>query len=388
MDESTKLINIDFNRCEIGEKQVKTINPPVYRASTILFDSIEDMNLVIKGKYPGLCYGTDRVPTQRELEESINLLEKSHITRIVPSGISAIRHVLLAFLQSGDHLIVPDSVYTPTKNMCKYFLPKFNIETTFVKSDIGEEIKEHIKENTKMIFLESPGSISFEFQDIEAIVKIAKEKEIISVIDNTWATPVFFKPIENGIDVSIESITKYISGNSDLLMGSISVNEKYSKIFDRYYLMMGICATGDECYRALKGIKTLKLRLAQHEKNGIDLASWIEKRKEVEQVIHPGLTSHPQHKIWEKLFKGSSGLFGFILKKEITREKTDAFVNSLKLFGKGFSWGGYKSLISSGEVHRDVDEKFNGKNIIRISTGLEDIDDLKKDLEEAFKLLK
>lgn len=385
MKESTEIIKQEFDHSRVGGKKVATINPPVYKASTILFDSYEDMDLAGKGKYQGIYYGTNRLPNQRELEENLNLLERASVTRIFPSGISAIRHTLLAFLKSGDHILVCDNVYGPTKMMCKYFLPKFQIETDFIPSDSGGNIEEYIRENTKLIFIESPGSITFEIQDLDKIKEAAEKKEVMVVMDNTWATPLYFKPLDHGIDVSIQSITKYISGHSDILMGSVSINEKYSKEFDRYYSLMGISNTGDDCYRALKGLKTLELRLGRHEENAMKLASWLQEKEIVKEVLHPGLESHAHHNLWKKYFKGSSGLFAFIFNDKIENSGLSAFMNSLKLFGKGFSWGGYKSLVSCGKIKRDLEDRYNGKTIVRVSAGLENIEDLKKDFEIAIK---
>ncbi|MDY0131901.1 MAG: PLP-dependent aspartate aminotransferase family protein [Desulforegulaceae bacterium] len=384
MDDFTKIINLDFDHNIIGGKRVSTINSPEYKASTILYNSHEEMILAEEGKYTGIYYGTNRMPNQRELEESLNILENASITRIFPSGISAIRHVLLAFLKSGDHILVCDNVYGPTKLLCKFFLPKFNIETDYLPSD-SENIEDFIKENTKAVFIESPGSITFEIQDIEKTVQTAKKHNLITIMDNTWATPLYFKPLENGIDISIQSITKYISGNSDVLMGSASINKKHSDYFDKYYSLMGVCNSAKDCILALKGLKTLKLRLKEHEKTALYLASWLEKEKIIEKVLHPALKSHSQHGLYKKFFKGSSGLFGFIFKEEICFDKISKFLNSLKLFGLGFSWGGYKSLASAGKVRRDLSSEYKDKIIIRISTGLEDRKDLKNDLKNSIK---
>jgi len=384
LDDFTKIINLDFDHNIIGGKRVSTINSPEYKASTILYNSHEEMILAEEGKYTGIYYGTNRMPNQRELEESLNILENASITRIFPSGISAIRHVLLAFLKSGDHILVCDNVYGPTKLLCKFFLPKFNIETDYLPSD-SENIEDFIKENTKAVFIESPGSITFEIQDIEKTVQTAKKHNLITIMDNTWATPLYFKPLENGIDISIQSITKYISGNSDVLMGSASINKKHSDYFDKYYSLMGVCNSAKDCILALKGLKTLKLRLKEHEKTALYLASWLEKEKIIEKVLHPALKSHSQHGLYKKFFKGSSGLFGFIFKEEICFDKISKFLNSLKLFGLGFSWGGYKSLASAGKVRRDLSSEYKDKIIIRISTGLEDRKDLKNDLKNSIK---
>ncbi|MGM0418547.1 MAG: trans-sulfuration enzyme family protein [Thermodesulfobacteriota bacterium] len=385
MKDKTAVINKAFNHFDIGGKKVHTVNSPEYRASTILFESCEDMLDAGQGKYTGIYYGTNRLPNQRELEESINLLENASITRIFPSGISAIRHTLLAFLKPGDHILVWDNVYGPTKTFCKNFLAKLNIETTFVPPEKSSDIKKYIRKNTKLIFIESPGSITFEVSDIQKTIAAAESKKIITVMDNTWATPIFFKPLDHGIDISVESVTKYISGHCDVLMGSVSLNEKYGDFFDKYCSMAGITNSGHDCITALKGLKTLELRLKEHEKNAFFLASWLEKQEIIDQVLYPPLKSHPNHDLWKKYFKGGSGLFGIIFKDKITQEKITTFINRLKLFGIGFSWGGYKSLISAGKISREESEKLNGKTVIRISAGLEDRNDLKKDLETGLK---
>jgi cystathionine beta-lyase len=385
MKDKTAVINKAFNHFDIGGKKVRTVNSPEYRASTILFESSEDMLAAGQGKYSGIYYGTNRLPNQRELEESINLLENGSLTRIFPSGISAIRHTLLAFLKPGDHILVWDNVYGPTKNFCKIFLAKLNIETSFVPPEDSDDINRYIRKNTKLIFIESPGSITFEVSDIKKTVEAAENKKIITVMDNTWATPLLFKPLDHGIDISIESVTKYISGHSDILMGSVSLNEKYCDFFDKYCSMAGITNSGQDCIAALKGLKTLDLRLKEHGKNAFYLASWLEKQEIIDQVLYPPLKSHPDHNLWKKYFKGGSGLFGIIFKDRVTQDKINTFINSLKLFGIGFSWGGYKSLVSVGKVYRENTENLNGKTVIRISAGLEDIQDLKKDLESGLK---
>lgn len=387
MEITTKLISKDFDHGNVGSKPVKTINNPVYRASTILFESHLDMEMAGKGKYSGIYYGTNRLPNQRELEEQINILEQSYATRIFPSGISAIRHTLLAFLKSGDHILVCDNVYGPTKFFCKHFLPKFNITTDFIPSN-ADNISDYIKKETKLIFIESPGSITFEIQNIGEIVKTAKAHNIMTVIDNTWATPLFCRPISLGIDVCIESITKYISGNSDLLMGSVSVSEKYFQEFEKYYSLMGICNSSHDCYSSLKGLKTLELRLKKHEETAFFLASWLETLPEIHQVLHPALPSHKEHHLWKEYFTGSSGLFGIVFKDEFSQEQIAKFADSLSLFKMGFSWGGYKSLISTGKIKRDLKSEFHDKNIVRFSAGLEDKNDLKNDIKQAITKMK
>ena len=386
MDEATELIKYSFNHHNIGGKEVIPVNSPVYHGSTILFESQEDMDAAIRNEYQGIAYGTDRLPNQRELEEMLNFMEHAELTRIFPSGISALRHLFLAFLRPGDHLLITDNAYFPTSAIAEKFLLEFNIKTDFIPADCGSEIKDYLTDHTKMIFLESPGSLTFEIQNIPEITESIKDKNIIIACDNTWATPLNFKPLDNGIDIVVESLTKYISGNSELLLGSISTNKKYTQILKNYYSLMGICTSSDDCSRAVKGLKTLKTRLKSHEKNAIIAANWLEHHPVIEKVLHPALPSHPNHDLWKKLFNGSSGLFSFSLKKDIEEEKAKAFINNLELFGKGFSFGGYKSLISLARTHRRLTNTKNKEILIRISIGLEEIEDLIKDLEHAIEV--
>ncbi|MCP4997080.1 MAG: cystathionine beta-lyase [Gammaproteobacteria bacterium] len=360
-----------------------TVNPPIYRASTVVFECAEDMLDANRGNYKGAVYGTDRLPGQRALEEAICELENGALCRLFQSGISAISHTLMAFLESGDHILVCDNVYGPTARFCHRILPRYNIDVDFVLPTVGSDIERYIKPNTRLIFLESPGSNTFEIQDIPAITGIAKSKDIVTVLDDTWATPLFLKPLDLGVDLSIQSVTKYIAGHSDLLMGAVTVNQARAEEFERYYQWMEIYANADDCYTALRGIKTLLVRLNQHQASGLKVAHWLESQREVERVIYPALSSHPQHHLWKRDFKGASGLFAFLFKPEYAEQEIIHFVNRLKLFDIGYSWGGYKSLITVGQFSRSHSSDYAGKTILRLNIGLEDAEDLIVDLARA-----
>lgn len=387
MKQTTRLVNCKSFSQNHEVKQLKTINPPVFRGSTVLFDSFEDLTLANTGEYDGITYGTDRLPTQRLFEEAIRELEGGTLTRTFPSGISAIINTLLAFTRSGDHILVCDNAYGPTARFCLEILTKYNIQTTFVPPAAGKEIETYIQDNTKLIFLESPGSNTFEIQDIPAITTLAKKRDIVTVLDNTWATPLYLDAFALGIDVSIQSVTKYISGHSDMLMGTATVNKKYANTLKQFYRTLEIYTPEEDCYTALRGLRTLPLRLRQHEQSALEIARWLESLPIIDQVLHPALPSHPEHHLWQRDFSGSSGIFAFVFKLEYEQEKLAAFINSLQLFGIGYSWGGFKSLITAGKYNRTQKSEYSGKTLIRLNIGLEEPVDLIKDLESGFELL-
>lgn len=387
MKQTTSLVNFDSLYQDKEVNQPKTINPPIYRGSTVLFDNFADLSLANSGNHSGITYGTDRLPTQRAFEEAIRELEGGALTRAFPSGISAITNILLAFTSCGDHILVCDNAYGPTARFCTQILTKYNIETTFIPPASGKEIATYLKDNTKLIFLESPGSNTFEIQDIPAITSLAKKRDIVTVLDNTWATPLYLDALALGIDITIQSVTKYISGHSDLLMGSATANEKHAETLKQFYRILEIYTPEEDCYTALRGLRTLPLRLRQHEQSALEIARWLETLPIIDQVIHPALASHPEHHIWKRDFTGSSGIFSFVFKKEYELEKLAAFVNSLQLFGIGYSWGGFKSLITVGKHNRSQESKYAGRTVVRLNIGLEEPVDLIKDIESGFELL-
>ena len=364
-----------------------TINPPTFRGSTVLFDNYQQMLKVSRHEYEGITYGTDRLPTQRQFEEAMRELEGGAVTRVFQSGIAAIQTALLAFTKSGDHILVCDNAYGPGQRFCRKVLKKFNIDYTLIPANASADVLEYIRPNTALILLESPGSITFELQDIPAITAIARQKNIVTVLDATWATPLYLKPFELGVDVSIHSVTKYISGYSDVLAGTVTVGERYGHIFDSFYKLMEIYTPAEECYLALRGLHSLATRLRQHEQSALTIAKWLQTVPVIDKVLHPALPSHPEHHIWQRDFTGSSGLFAFTFKEDYSENLLAAFIDSLELFHLGYSWGGYKSLLTAAKVIRSTPSRYAGKTIVRLSIGLEDCDDLIQDLEKGISML-
>lgn len=374
-----------FNR--IGGKDTRTVNPPLYTGSTVLFDNYEDFQLAGKGQYGGIVYGTDRLPTQRAFEEAMLQLEGGALTRSFQSGINAIINSILAFVSSGDHILICDNVYGPTRRFCRKVLTRFGVEVGFLPPAAGADIVSLIRPNTKVIFLESPGSNTFEIQDIPAITQVARSKGIVTMLDNTWATPLYLHPFDLDVDVSIQSVTKYICGHSDVLLGTVTVNQQYADTFDRFYQVMETFASPQDCYLALRGLRTLEVRLQRHSHSAIKIAEWLQQHKLVEQVLHPALPNHPQHQLWQRDFSGSSGLFAFLFKKEYTEGDIGKFINMLQHFGIGYSWGGFKSLITAGTYQRSTVSDYAGRTVIRLSIGLEEPEDLMMDLARGFEPL-
>ena len=387
MSKPSELIGWNDYSYSYGDREIRTINPSIQSGSTVLFESYEDMQLHDKGQYPGVTYGTGGLSTQKSFEEAICKLENGHISRAFPSGINAIICTLMAFTQSGDEVLLTDNVYGPTARFCHKVLAKYNIKITHIESDIGSEISQYINDNTKLIFLESPGSNTFEIQDIPAIVKIAKRAGIPTVIDNTWATPLFLKPLDLGVDISIHSATKYICGYSDVLIGCITVNQKYSGEFDEYLHAVESYTNSHDCYLALRGLRTLQVRLSAHQKSAFEIARWLETEDIVDCVIHPGLESHPQHNLWKRDYSGASGLFAFTFKEKYSDKQIALFINSLEMFGLGYSWGGFKSLVTARQYKRDGKWVHDGKHLIRLNIGLEDTKDLISDIKSSFSTL-
>jgi cysteine-S-conjugate beta-lyase len=387
MKNSTELIAFDDDFIEIEGRQVHTINPPVHKGSTVLFHDYDDLVLANRGEYEGVSYGTDRLPVQRALEEALRRLEGGQMTRVFQSGINAIINTLFAFTKSGDHILLCDNIYGPTARFCNRILSRYNVEIGIIPPAAGGDIIDFIRPNTSLIFLESPGSNTFEIQDIPAVTAVAREKGIVTVLDNTWATPLYLRPFDLGVDVSLQSVTKYIAGHSDVLLGSVTVPEAYAEEFAGFYRIMEVFASPEDCYLALRGLRTLPIRLRHHEKSALEIAKWLETVDLVDKVIHPALPSHPDHAIWKRDFKGSSGLFAFTFKEDYPEERMALFMNSLRLFGLGYSWGGYKSLVTAAKYKRSGPSRYSGKTIVRLNIGLEDPQDLMEDLKSGFSVL-
>lgn len=361
------------------------VNPPLYKGSTVLFPTVKSLT---EGGY-GYWYGRKGSPTYESLEAALNELEHSDDTILTPSGLSAITTALLALLKTGDHLLVTDSVYQPTRNFCDTTLKALGIEVTYYDPRVGAGIKDLIKENTKLIFLESPGSQSFEIQDIPAIVEAAQKASLLTLIDNTWATPLFLTPLTLGVDVSIHSGTKYFIGHADAMIGTVSSNGETAQKIRQMAYSLGLCAGPDDVQLALRGLRTLGVRLAHHERAAIEFASWLEERPEVECVLHPALPSHPDHDIFKRDFKGSSGLFTAIF-KPVEQKKIEAMLDGLELFAMGWSWGGYESLalpFNPASYRTATNWNYKGQ-AIRFHIGHENMDDLKTDFTAGLERLK
>ena len=363
------------------------VNPPVYHASTILFPSLAayDAPRTRDGYYYGR-YGT---PTTRALAEAVAGIEGGDFALVVSSGKTAITTVLMALTSAGDHILVTDSAYQPTRTFADGVLQRFGVETTYYDPRIGAGIAELIRPNTRLVFTESPGSLTFEVQDIPAIVGAAHAKGVHVVTDNTWAAGLYFKPFAHGVDVSIQAATKYIVGHSDVMMGTITATEALrAPIQDAYNELAG--APGpDDCYLALRGLRTMATRLARHQASALEIARWLATRPEVEAVLHPALESHPDHALWRRDFTGSSGLFAFRL-PQVSRPALAAMLDHLELFGMGYSWGGYESLLiptTPGKIRTAVPWGHDGQ-MLRIHVGLEHTADLISDLEAGLARLR
>ncbi len=366
----------------------RTINPPIHRASTVLYETYESFLEPDRVPYHGKLYGTFGSPVQLELEKALAALEGGYACRVCHSGFDAIGVVLMAFTQSGDHILICDNIYGPTRAFCDRVLAKYHVAVDYVPPTIGADIERFIKPNTKLIYLEYPGSNTFEIQDVPGVVEVARRKGIVTVIDNTWATPLFFKPFEHGVDVSIHSGSKYIAGYSDALLGTITTNEAHFATLEDFYESTERFASPESCYSALKGLRTLSVRMTRHEASALEIAKWLEAHAAVETVIYPALETHPEHHLWRRDLTGASGVFGFILKKDPTREELSTFLDPMNIFALGLSWGGFQSLIKAENVtDRVLPFRYEERTIIRLSIGLEDVQKMKVDLGEAIERL-
>jgi cystathionine beta-lyase len=365
------------------EAQHGIVNPPTWRASTILSPTVEAFRSRRYGE-PG-SYGRYGTPTTAALQEAVARLEGGYRTIAVGSGKTAISATLLALLAPGDHLVLVDCVYGPTRRFADGMLAKFGIQTSYVRPDIGADIAAALRPETKVVFLESPGSWTFEMQDIRAVAEVAHAHGAVVVMDNTWASPLYCKPFALGVDVSIQAATKYIGGHSDLMMGTITTTEALFEKVRHGVFEVATAAGPDECTLALRGLRTLAVRLERHMESGLLLADWLRRRPEVRRVMHPALPDDPGHALWRRDFLGASGLFGFVL-APCTQAQLSAFLDHLELFGMGASWGGYESLLIPTDprpIRTAVPWTEPGQTM-RIHVGLEDPEDLIRDLEAGF----
>lgn len=384
MKKATQLIHAGRGKEWTGS----AVNPPVVRASTIVFDTMAELKHATAHRGDRVpYYGRRGTATHFALQDAICDLEGSAGCALYPCGAAAINAALLSFLKQGDHLLMVDTVYEPTRAICDKLLAGLGIETTYYDPLIGAGISALIKANTKVIFLESPGSLTMELQDIPAISAVAKAHHIVLMLDNTWGTPVLLDAYGLGVDVCIQSATKYIVGHSDAMLGIATANEKHWPQLREHSYLMGYCASADDAYLASRGLRTLKVRLAQHQTNAFIVAKWLQQRPEVETVRHPALPENPGHEIFQRDFIGSNGLFSFVLKQGDAKAVA-AFIEGMQHFKMGFSWGGYESLIipnlSIQKLRTASPWPYSGP-LIRLHIGLEDTDDLIADLIAAFE---
>jgi cysteine-S-conjugate beta-lyase len=362
------------------------VNPPVYHASTVLYPDAEDL-IAHRARYQ---YGRRGTPTSEALERAIAELEGDGCAGValLPSGLAAISTALLAVVSAGDHVLVSDSVYRPTRTFCDSVLKRFGVETTYYDPLVGADIARLFKANTRAVFVEAPGSQTFEMQDVPTIAAAAHAKSALVLMDNTWATPLYFRAFDKGVDLSIQAGTKYIGGHSDLMLGTVSANAATWPRLVGTINALGLCVGPDDIYLGLRGLRTLAVRLARHQQSALAVARWLAARPEVLRVLHPALESDPGHAIWRRDFSGASGLFSVVL-KPASQGAVHAFLNALTLFGMGYSWGGYESLVIWFDCagYRTATQWEPGGPALRFHIGLEDVGDLIADLERGFAAL-
>jgi cystathionine beta-lyase len=359
------------------------VNPPVVHGSTVLYPTAADLH-AHRGEFQ---YGRHGTPTTKALQEALMALEGPQCAGVglTPSGLAAITTSLLAVLKSGDHVLVCDNVYRPSRNFCQGMLARYGVETSYFDPLIGGGIAALFKTNTRAVLVEAPGSQSLEMPDIPAIAAVAHAKGALVLDDNTWATPLYHRSLEQGVDISIQAATKYIGGHSDIMFGTISANAKAWPVVADNMRLLGVCAGPDDVFLALRGLRTLGVRLAQHHRSGLELARWLSARPEVSRVLHPALESDPGHAIWKRDFTGASGLFSVVLKPAPQRA-VDALLDAVKLFGMGYSWGGFESLVIPFDCasYRTATHWKPEGPTLRLHIGLEDVGDLKADLDRGF----
>ncbi|MCL5778941.1 cystathionine beta-lyase [Limibaculum sp. FT325] len=390
MKDATRAVTAGRN----PDTSARIVNPPVYHASTVLFETLEDLKAVGKKRDgDSVTYGVHGTPGTYAFEEALGALEGGYRTRVCNSGAQALSGPLLSYLSSGDHVLIPDACYGNTRDLANGLLARMGIETSFYDPLIGGAIRDLIRDNTRVVFTESPGSQTFEVQDIPAIAEEARKRGCIVMMDNTWASPLYFKPFEHGVDVSIQAVTKYVGGHADLVMGAVTTTEAAYPALQQGWRALGLSGAPDDCFLALRGLRSLHVRLPRHAETGLKLGEWLMGRPEVAEVIHPAMPHDPGYRIWKRDFLGTTGLFAFTLDERLSsRAHVAALVDHLRLFGMGFSWGGFQSMILPTNPRRTATAwprpgRPRGQ-LIRIHAGLEDANDLIDDLAEGFARLR
>jgi cysteine-S-conjugate beta-lyase len=381
----TKLIHSDAHAPE----GFRSLSIPIYRGSTVLFPNAAAVDDAWDQYEVGYTYGLYGTPTTLELAARICELEKGFRTLITPGGQGAIALINLAFLEAADHMLVPESIYTPNRKFAVDVLRRFGVEVTFYPPTIGAGIESLFRKNTRLVWCESPGSITLEVQDVPAIVDAAHRVGAMVVLDNTWSAGVYFDAFAHGVDVTMQALTKYVGGHSDLLLGSITVRDKaaYKRLGSTHQLV-GCAASPDDCSLALRGMKTLAVRLKALEEAALALARWLAERPEIELVLHPALPSCPGHEFWKRDFTGSAGLFSIVFQRQFSKPQVLRFVDALELFEIGYSWAGVTSLAVAYDFHSSQSRPDYGHRIVRLNIGLEDVDHLKADLARALESMK
>ena len=381
----TKLIHTDA-KIPTG---FRSLSAPVYRGSTVLFPDAASVSDDWDQYEVGYTYGLYGTPTVLELAARICELEGGYRTLITPGGQSAISLINLALLKAGDHILVPYSIYGPNRHFAGRLLKRFGVEVTFYDPNIGGDIQSLITNHTRLVWTESPGSVTMEVQDVPATSEAAHAAGALVVLDNTWSAGVYFDAFAHGVDVSMQALTKYIGGHSDLLLGSVTARTK--EVFDRIgaaQQLIGTAVSPDEASLALRGMKTLAVRLKAIETSALELAHWLATRPEVELVLHPALESCPGHEFWKRDFSGAAGVFAIVFRRQFSKEQVLAFVDSLELFEIGYSWAGVTSLAVAYDFRGNKNRPDYGHRIVRLNVGLEDAGDLKNDLENALNRMK
>jgi len=364
------------------------VNTPIFRASTILFPTLSDLERAARGEYEGITYGLHGLPTVTDLQDAVASLEGGHAALAVPSGLTATTFPLLALLKPGDHLLVTDVVYGPTRRFCDHHLRRLGIAVDYYDPLVGADISACFRPETRIVFVESPGSLTFEVQDVRAIANAAHARGALVVMDNTWATPLGFRAFDHGVDVSVHAATKYIGGHSDVLLGLIVGNRESFPALHRLWTDMGIAASTDDCFLGLRGLRTLAQRLAQHQSSALEIAQWLSKQPAVREVMYPALPGARGHDLWKRDFSAASGLFSIVLHPH-SREQLGAMLDGMRLFSMGWSWGGFESLIIPifPERTRSVTQWDRGGPCLRLHIGLEDPADLIADLADGLARL-
>jgi cystathionine beta-lyase len=385
LDEETRLIRKGAPP-KGGGALARTVNPPIQRGSTVLLPNAASLY-----DESQLTYGITGLSSPASLQLALAELESSPDVTLYPSGLAAITGVMLALLKAGDEILVVDSAYKPTRRFCDRVLTRFGVTTTYYDPALSPDaLMALCTPRTRMILLEAPGSLTFEMQDIPAIAAAANARSVLTLIDNTWAAGFYFKPLAHGVTISVQALTKYVGGHSDVFMGSAATADNVigNQLGDAMW-DIGWSVSPDDAYTVLRGLRTLATRLPAHGANGLEIARWLQGRPEVARVLHPALEDDPGHALWKRDFTGACGLFGVVLKP--AREKAvHAFLDALELFGLGFSWGGYESLAIHCDPqlkNRSVPVKLEGP-LLRLHIGLESVADLKADLERGFVALK